>query len=215
MKTLFLFCIALASSLLVSCIKESNGNTYNLSGRIFQSCTPTPLANREISFFQSISSNGVQTSGGDLGSTVTDANGNFSFNYKSKNNSDIKIQLPAGFGFNSIMAGIPANKNLENIVIRYGPKTTIQVRLNVSKPYTSNDTLQITDFSNLNQKLKITGPFVGGVVYNAMEFSFSDLKYETGHNTIDIGYKINNEAWKTKTFILIPCDTSRVIVDIN
>lgn len=198
---------------MTSCVKDKH--TYTISGTLYQGCTTTPLANQELAFFQSVNANILlQTSGGDLGTTVTDANGRFSFGYVAKNDLNIKIQLPAGFGFSDVTTGVPSKRNIENMNLFYSPRTTIQVRLNVTRPYTSGDTLYIVDYRNAGSFLKVKGPFTSGVLYIANNYGF-DSVYDNKSNTT-LSFKVgNNSTINTKTFALLPCDTSRVTVDIN
>lgn len=210
----FLLSILFISLLNTSCRKDG-GRKYTIKGQIFQSCTSTPIANQEISFFQGISSNGLSTSGGDLGTTITDANGNFSFTYTAKNGSDIKIQKAAGAGFATIIHGVPGDQNLENIKIYFRPSTTVQVKLNVSKSYSSFDTLYITNFRNTSL-LAIPGPFTSKVLYNAEDYPIMNYYYRPSNYLISLVYKVgNNNTFMKKSFELTPCDTSKVTVDIN
>jgi hypothetical protein len=197
-----------------SCTKEDN-KEYSLNGKLFQGCTNQPLANKEIILDQRIGANWVlQTSGGEVARTTTDANGNFKFTYKAKNENDLRILVAAGFGNSSIIEGIPGKKDLNNLVVNYSATTSIQVKLNVINPHSMTDTLFITDFNNPLVKLKIAGPFISGTLYTTNGFGITNPNYENT-NTVDLGYKLNNNNWIIKSFNLKACDTSRVTADIN
>jgi len=215
MKTfLFLLGVSTIPFLFSSC-KKNGDEKYTITGKIFLSCTSTPWANKEISFFQRVGADWVgQTSGGELGTTITDVNGNFSFAYTPQNGNDIRIQEQAGFGYSTICEGLTGKTTEENLLIRYGPITTAQVKLNAINPYTQADTLYITDFRGGANFFKVTGPFANGTLYNASNYGFGS-SYEVPASK-EISFKIGyNGSWKSKSFQLVPCDTSRVTVDIN
>lgn len=211
MKT-FLFLLITTIYLFSGC-KKKGEDRYTIKGQILISCTSIPFANKEISFFQRIGSDWVgQTSGGELGVTSTDASGNFSFSYDPLNDNEIRIQEPAGFGYSTIFT-LSGKRNLENLKIRYGPVTTIQVKLNVTKAYSQNDTLYITDYRGGANFLKVSGPFSNSILYNAPNYGFG-TSYDVVSSR-ELTYKIgNNGPWKSKSFDLVACDTSRVTVDI-
>lgn len=213
MKTIHVFYTIFFLCLLQACFKGNSEERFTISGNIYQSCTSVPLSNRELSFFQAAGSSLQPPSGGQLGTTVTDASGHFSFTYKPGNNSDLKIQLPAGFGYSDIVTGVPSKKNLENLTLRYGAVTTVQVRLNVLKPYANTDTLYITDFRDLTAFMKIAGPFTSGVLYSATNVGIGS---DYSKNSKNLGFRIGSaSSWQIKNFTLITCDTSRVTADIN
>ncbi len=196
------------------CNKE-NKKEYAISGKILQGCTNQPVANKEVILYQLISSNWtLQTSGGEVGKTTTDANGNFSLKYKSKNSNELRLQVSAGFGFSTIMERIPSEKDIIDFVIHDRATTTIQVKLNVGNFYTSNDTLLISDYRNLAVRLKVPGPFQNGVLYSAPNYEVMNY-YVPVNYQFPLQYRINNGSWVFKDFQLIGCDTTKVIVDIN
>lgn len=215
MKTRSVSLAILFTCLLQACTKSGGNEKFTISGRIYLSCTSTPMSNKELSFFQTVGGGGpVQTSGGQLGTTTTDANGDFSFTYKPANANEVKIQSPAGFGYSTIITGLPGKKNIENIVVRYGPTTTVQVRLNVAKSYTSADTLYFTNFERPTQPQKVAGPFVAGATYN-LNHGIHIPDYNEDFNTENFSYKLNSQNWVIKKIKLVACDTSRVTADIN
>ncbi|HUC79529.1 MAG TPA: hypothetical protein VMR70_01385, partial [Flavisolibacter sp.] len=186
MKTIYSFIVLSAIVLFHSGCVKGKGDQYTIAGRILLGCTSTPFANREVYFFQGISSNGVSTSGGDLGKTTTDANGYFSFKYITKNDEDIKIQSAPG---SPIIQGVPGDQNLNDIRVYTRPSTTIQVKLNVLKTYSSQDTLYITDFRN-NNLLAIPGPFTSKILYYAKDYPILNYSYRPSNYKITLVHKI-------------------------
>ena len=172
MKTHYFLLIAAVS--FFSCTKDKN--TYIISGKILQDCNGTPFANQQLSFFQSISSTITSTSGGELGTATTDANGNFSFSYTPANNEEIKILTPSGAGFGTLMGGIPKGINIEGLIIYTSPRFNMKVSINVINPHSAGDTLYILDLRN-NQVLKVASPLTSGHLYTASSIPLPAMGY--------------------------------------
>jgi hypothetical protein len=197
-----------------SCTKDKD-KEYTVSGRIYEDCTNKSFANRQIKLRQLIAQNwSLQTSGGEVGRTTTDVNGNFSITYKPKNSSELRIQVPAGFGYSTVIERLPGEKDINNLNINYNATTAIQVKINVINPHTSNDTLFISDYRNLTIGLKIPGPFTSSILYTALNYEVLN-SYVPVNYQFPLRYKINNNSWSIKDFQLVQCDTTRVSADIN
>ncbi len=213
MKQLITIISLTAVIIFVTCKKDTKQLT-TLSGHIYKDCSKQPLANTEIVFFQPVSSDLLlQTSGGIVGTATTDLTGYFKASFMPVNNNALKIQEKVGLGYNTLMEGVPGN--VEGLKIYEHSATNIQVLLNVINSYSANDTLYITNFNNLNEKMKITGPFNTGILYNTNKYPLASLSYYADQNNTSLGYKINSGNWIIKNFNLVPCDTVKVTVNIQ
>lgn len=148
--------------LLLSACKDDNADptTYTIAGHIYEDCSMQPKSNFKLLLYQKGSYDpftGV-TTGGELATATTDANGYFKFEFKDLKGSENRIQYAAGAGYNDAMINIPTKKSLDNLVVYMNPTTNIQVNLNVINPHTSIDTLLIKDFSSI-EGFKLLGPF--------------------------------------------------------
>ncbi len=219
MKKLTVIAGVMLLALFTSCLKIKDDHIYILSGHLFNDCSMTPVANKEIVLYQSVSGGVISpTYGGKiLANATTDANGYFQFKYKDDGGSAMKIQYKAGAGYNSIMEEIPKQTTDESLVLYMNPTTNIQVSLNVINPHTVNDTLTVT---NLNSNdLKIVGPFTSGLLYS-LDYSMLSTTYDTTNdqknvNYSEVGFKINDGEWKGARFAIIPCATRQVIFNIE
>lgn len=217
MKTRLFIISAISLIFLNSCKKESS-KTFSISGRMLEDCSQQPYANKEISFFQRIGADWVgQTSGGELGTTMTDANGNFTFKYKPQNSNDIRIQEAAGFGFNPIIENIPSGENVKNLNFFRNPRYKLQVILNVTNPRQTGDTLFITDYSGIYY-LKYPCPLSSGVLYTNTNATKSPSQLNNNQLSLTWYFKNESSVKYRRTVAIdnfcIP-DTMRVSVDIK
>mgnify|MGYP001364662422 CR=1 FL=1 len=164
MKKLTVIAGVILLALFTSCLKIKDDHIYILSGHLFNDCSMTPVANKEIVLYQSVSGGVISpTYGGKiLANATTDANGYFQFKYKDDGGSVLKIQYKAGAGYNSIMEEIPKQTTDENLVLYMNPTTNIQVSLNVINPHTVNDTLVIGNFTF--NPIEIPCPLASGIL---------------------------------------------------
>jgi len=220
-KTLYLnmYYLTLTSIILLfsSCKDDidspGDGPTYTITGKLYQDCSMQSVANQAVDLFQEYSTGVGGLNGGILAQTTTDVNGKFTFNFKDMDGFTESIRIPAGQGYTKLLENIPQNQSISNIDVFISLTSNIQISLQVSNTYTSSDTLFITDFRNLSEKLKVAGPFLNGTLYTAINFPILNKKY-TG-NGESLGYKINNGNWIILPFTFNNCDTTIINVPIN
>lgn len=195
-----------------SCKKD--GPTFIVSGRLLEDCSMKPVPNQSLDLFQEyLMGLDGRLNGGILAQTTTDANGNFSFEFKDEHGSTYSIRRPAGLGYKKLIENIPQNQSIFNINVFKSLTSHIKVSLQVSNAYTTSDTLFITDFRNLSKKLKVAGPFLNGTLYTAEDFPILNNNYAA--NIESIGYKINNANWTILPFTFNNCDTTIINVPIK
>lgn len=212
MKRSLFFLIAL-TSLVLSCTKETKP-VFTLSGHIYTECGGVPVKNLEIFFKQALEGNIVgTTSGGIVASSTTDSLGYFNVTFTGENGSDVAILQKEGFGYGTLIEGVP--QNAKNLTIYQIATTIVKVNLNVSKSYTSSDTLNIISLGNYSQNLKVAGPFTNGTLYIKPNFEIGYYYYDNTIERENISYRINNMDSKRVDFKSYPCDTSNVIVNIE
>lgn len=214
MRVCFAFVAILLSLIFSGCRRE--GQSYTITGRILQDCSGQPFANKPLSFHQKRSGGFFSAPEGvEIGTTTTDSAGNFSAVCGPASGEGIEIRTGPSPNNRTIMLGVPARVNVKDLLIYIEPSTVIQVKLNVVKQYTANDTLYITDFANPLQNRKLVGPFVDGTVITTPGFKVFQNYYNLEGNRRGLGYKLNSQNWSIKDFYLVPCDTSRVVATIN
>jgi len=217
MKTQLFIISAMTLIFFSACNKESE-KKFSISGRILEDCSQQSYATKEIFFFQRIGNDwALQTSGGDLGSTTTDANGNFTFSYKPKNNNDIRIQAAAGFGFNPLIENIPTGADVKDLLVFRNPRYRLQVSLNVATPRSAGDTLFITDYSGIYY-LKFPCPLANGVLYTNTNATKSPLQLNNNNLLVNWYFKSNPSMKYNKTVPIknfCGSDTTKVLLDIN
>lgn len=173
-----------------SCKKVKVSNS--IKGQIVVCYSPTnqvSYANSKIELYQQ--NNGTNSKSQILATTTTDANGNFTFEYSTDNSNDnLIIRESSGFGFSNIMTGIPL-KTMDNLKIYYSGRYNLVVSLNVTKPYTNNDTLYVANPKTLNY-VKKAGPFFNGRYYFESSVPVKpDPNYS--YNTENLRFVINND----------------------
>jgi hypothetical protein len=164
MKNILL--IILITISVVSCKRESV--SYTINGQ-FLSCTAYNNTDNYELFQQK---NGSNVNAQILATTKTDANGNFSFTYTTNNMNDkLILRQSSGFGYSKILEEIDLG-NISNLIIGK-PIYHLIVSLNVTKPYTSNDTLFMANYNSNGSPIgfvKVAGPFISG-----RKFTFPNL----------------------------------------
>jgi hypothetical protein len=200
-----------------SCKKEAD-QSFSISGRVLEDCNMQPYANKEIFFFQRVSANwALQTSGGELGSTTTDANGNFKFNYKPQNDNDIRIQAAAALGFNPLIENIPSTQDVGDLNFYRNPRYKLQVSLNISNPRSVGDTLFITDYSGIYY-LKFPCPLTNGVLYTTASAIISPVQLKNNKLSLTWFFK-NSSGTKFNKDVPVTnfcgSDTTKVNIEIN
>ena len=212
MKRSLFFFIAL-TSLVFSCTKEAKP-VFTLSGRIYTECGGVPVKNLEIFFKQALQGAIIGTSsGGIVASTTTDSLGYFNITFTGENSSNIAIMQKAGFGYESLIEGVP--QNAQNLIIYQIPTTMVKVILKVINAYSASDTLTIISLGNYSQNIKITGPFRDGTLYIKSDFEIGNYYFDTSIERENISYRINQMEYKRADFKTYPCDTSSVLVKIE
>ncbi len=151
------------SILLFSC-KKDNSITHTLSGQYIY-CNGVVYTG-DFELYQEKS--GSNSSGQILATTKTDSLGNFSFTYSTDNTQDkLILRTSSGFGYNKVLEGIDIG-DISNLKIYNTHRYHLIVSLNITKPYTSSDTLFLQSYTNAYPNgIKIVGPFVSGRVYVA------------------------------------------------
>jgi hypothetical protein len=154
------------SAIFFSCKKEKVA--YTITGQ-FLPCTG--YNNTDIyEIYQK--KNGSNVNAEILATTKTDANGNFSFTYTTSNlNDKLTLRQSSGFGYSEIIGEINLG-DISNLIIGR-PLYHLILSLNVTKPYTSNDTLFIRRATLYNPiDFKIAGPFTNGRLLSKINLSY-------------------------------------------
>lgn len=185
---------------LTSCKKETDNNTYTIAGHLYVDCNLEPVKNYKIQLMVN-HPNGSNMSDYDMTvETTTDSSGYYKFEFKNKGDYPLVILYSAGAGYNIIMSGIPARVSLSELPLHINSSTNVELGLNVINPYSSNDTLYITDYRT-NDYMAIPGPFTSGKVYTAIDYYLFVENY-TGEKRA-VSWYINhfagviNEKWFT------------------
>ena len=169
MKNIITFCII--SLFFSSCKKEKvYSDNFTISGQFlpcsgFNNTDNYELVQKKTNWFSSPDINILST-------FKTNNEGNFttSFNTSNKNNKLI-LRQSSGFGFSEILEEIDVT-DITNLKIGRSIYHLI-INLNVTKPYTINDTLFIIG-ANLYTPIdfKIAGPFESGRLLKKINASF-------------------------------------------
>ena len=202
----------------VSCKKDSP-KLYTIKGQLLNcsnGITVPTFTNTTIDLFQL--NNGSNNKSKVIASTTTDNQGNFTFSYYTNNKYDkLIIRTSSGFGFFKIMEGIPL-KAIDNLKVIL-PAYNLVVGLNVSKAYTSSDTLFYGKPVIAND-FKLAGPFSTGRLFKSTNILFlNTLSYSD--NEQFVSYRINNPfgAFNRKMFIIenskLCGDTVYVNIDVK
>ena len=205
---------------MLNACKDDNAGptTYTIAGHLYVDCSQQPKSNFHLLLYQKGAYNpftGV-TTGGELASATTDANGYFKFEFKDLKGSENIIQYAAGAGYNDAMINIPTKTSLDNLVVYITPTANILVNMIVSNPHTINDTLVINDYRD-GSNLSIPGPFTSGMIYFVPNYSLPIMYYEGERKRLSWAFYPNPVAQIDKYFNINKyCnDTVTVTIDIN
>lgn len=208
----------------LSCKKiTSNPNTYILKGKVYVDCNKVPVPNAVVIFVDNgIEGNGTGIHNGNLvvGSDTTDANGNFEINYKYPDGVSVLIESNLTVGGVNTLYGVPDGKNLDNLEVFYNPSCALNIKLNVTKPYTSADTLQVNNLMTGVGNLKFAGPFTSGNLYSVNNYQVLKQFYYDAENPISdstkyVGYRLNNNSWQVKNFVPLSCKNIDAVIEIK
>ncbi len=215
MKKFIIFISIVA--LFTNCKKEKV--SYTIKGQVVLcfNGTQTPQANKTIELYQQ--KNGTNVNAEVLSTTTTDNNGDFTFTYTTTNLSDgLIIRESSGFGYYNLIAGVPII-NINDMKIYYLGRYNLVVSLNVTKPYTNNDTLYVNNLKNLTY-IKKAGPFTSGRIYKEGDVGFLEDRYYGGNKqTLYCGLNSLSNFIFNKDFIIenskLCGDTVYVSLDIK
>jgi hypothetical protein len=211
MVRIFLSLLAVAL-LTPGCEKKS---TYVISGVLRDSCGGSFHPKAPVDLHQSGTSS-FSASGQTLLSTVG-PNGRFSFLYESASNANITISAQNDRGNCRIMSEIPKEESFDLGDTYYKTTVNFYISLNVSNPYTSNDTLYIKNFHEPgNSYKKIAGPFHSGIVDTAYKYWITDPVFSREKTvSFSFNWRINyagqNNIAEGK---ICPCDTKTVSINL-
>jgi hypothetical protein len=188
MKNLFII-LALIFFTFTACKKDDS--TYTISGTFYKDCN-TPLANATIEFSQH-ASDPFSHQDPTIGTTTTDANGNFTFSYTARNSyegSIIVFPIVSGYYPSALIDNIPTNQNIQNFVSINKAKSYRVYKVSCSNPLTSNDTLFIGSTPN-NYKFYV-GPFNNGFTLDTIQQS---IPFSINYNDINSPTIVSKFAW--------------------
>ncbi len=187
MKTIQLFMTIIIFSCL-GCGKQKL-DTKTLSGHLYKDCSETPVKNQALYLFQRVNS-GTGPSG-KLAECTTDSTGYFTFDYQESSGENLVIKYTNTGGSALEIRATDYGNKLENLKAYYYPTCKIIVRLNVTRPYTSADTLFANDMRNITGTVKLAGPFIDGQILYIVP-SFGMLTPTLNYSIYKQGYWINN-----------------------
>ncbi len=211
MKKIILFIIV--AILFTNCKKEKVA--YTITGQFLPCTGYNNTDNYEI--YQK--KNGSKVNAEILATTKTDANGNFSFNYTTSNlNDKLTLRQSSGFGYSEIIAEINLG-DISNLIIGR-PLYHLILSLNVTKPYTSNDTLFIRRATLYNPiDFKIAGPFTSGRLLSKINSSYyPEVIFNGTFQVLECGMKTPNYNEFQKDYIVprpTKCDGDSVYVTLD
>ena len=165
MKNLiFLFIIY---AFLGGCTKNDTTPTGYVSGHLYESCGGMPLKNQGLYIYQQYT--GTKATG-TLATGGSDSTGYFKIPYGTSNPiNPIELRLEGG---NYAVCTWPFySTDIDDLNVYNISTCNIAVGLNVINSYTTNDTLQITNFNPPYVVLKIPGPFVKWLIIYSKQFS--------------------------------------------
>jgi len=162
-NTLF---IILFFFLLISCEKEGT-----ITGRLVDACG-SPLDSVRVNITDN------HEGGKNVAIGYTDSGGYFSIPYKSKHHS-FRLKAMSTSNFTSIIKDIPAKKHIDFGAINTTVIFSLNIKLQVTNTYSSNDTLFI-DIEGGTQpaSFSIPGPFISGVADSLMNQTLTSLPYK-------------------------------------
>jgi hypothetical protein len=199
--------------ILGSCKKILNPSEpeHYISGHLYSDCGGTPIKNRGLYIYRE----GLRGAGETTkGTCTTDSNGYFKMIYRANNAGEPLEVRFANSNYDIVY--LPGNPivNIDNAKL-YGVSTcNITVKLNVTNPRTSSDTLVVDDARNPGATVKVAGPFVNGyTVYTANNFNL--LVPDITGKKLDLGFYLNTPIFNSKPFTAEACKNNIVTIDIN
>jgi hypothetical protein len=191
--------------------KEEALPQINLNGTIYHSCN-TPARNMKFILLREGTSSILGSTDFYQETLETDSQGHFCHIFKKEGGSG---PISIKYLEKKILQAIPVDKDLCELKAYLRTTATIQVRLNVTNPYTSLDTLKITNFTT-EDILSVPGPLTSGILYTG-EYTLLDNSYGGTNKTL-YTYFNSNSAQRKKQEVLFNkfCnDTIFVTVPIN
>jgi hypothetical protein len=195
--------IVLVSGCSKKCKKDPEPQKYTLTGRVMGNCT-TPYSNNNLDFYE-YKCGGVISSqrGGYLGSTSTDLNGYFNFEYIRECNSAVEIgngslifTCSSATGENNIFS-----KDIGTIYIN--PKLNFFVKIKPLSTKTNLDTLYYYDISNASSAgtwSKLAGPFTETTLFYCNNYSTFATPNED-YRDINVTFKYTFNPYSVNTNI--------------
>lgn len=168
MKNIILTIITI--TIFLSCKKENK--VYSLTGQFLPCFGNNSNSNTEFELFRTYNNNRKSEI---LGTTKTDSEGKFNFTYTTNNTNDkLILRSSSGFGYANYVKDIDV-ADIKDLIIG-SPTFNLVVSLNVTKTYTSSDTLFMANYNNGSPTgtIKVAGPFVSG-----RKFIFNNLDIRT------------------------------------
>ncbi len=197
------------SLLFFSCKKDNI--TYTISGKLMP-CGSTNINNQYLDLIQN--SNGATI----VADTRTDVEGNFKFTFSAPNTFDELMLRISPTGSTTIMKNIPV-KNISDLII-YSSNYHLIVNLNVTKPYTSNDTLSVFLPDNGTPTgLRFVGPFTTGRLITKINTTvYPAVKYGGNTQGMYAGVNIRTNPTDYKEYFVpnsIKCSGDSVYVSLD
>lgn len=188
--------------------------THYISGHLYDKCGGVPVKNQGLYMHQ----NNLDPNENTKGTTTTDSNGYFKLEYNGNESSaDFEIRY-ANSNYSVLILNGYNIINIDSAKL-YGISTAnIVVKLNVTNPKTSNDTLFVNNLNNPGTILKVSGPFVNGTtVYTASNFNLLVPRYKNSQisTTIKMGYYINTPPASYIDLDAIVCKNNIVTLNVN
>ena len=193
------------------------GEPYEITGHLYRYGCPKrgyPNVKLELGWSSPNELYATSNGGGLVASAITDSNGYFKL---SGNDHHQCLDLILNT-YDDIHNCIRP-ENLHDLEIYMHPSTTLNITLNVTNPYSSNDTLFVQASDSLGKQLKVAGPFHSGFLYSVKNYTFNEVIFQNNpkYNTqTSILYFINRNSVGTHNNInLNLCDTSTVVFNIK
>jgi hypothetical protein len=192
-----------------TCTKDgTEAVSYEITGQLYSGCPKQPASNKEIRLHMLQANNQGSSL---IAITTTDNAGHF----KLKASYWDAILICD----NQYIATL-RRENISNIEIHINALTFLKVNLNVSNPYSTNDTLFIKSQQHGEYIAKVPGPFNSGFLLNDSSYAFDKgfvLNNSNYTQIPEIYYFINNYTLYPDTAYINAnlCDTSTVTLEIN
>ena len=212
MKNLIIIIILISSLTNCKKILSVSEPEHYISGHLYNDCNGIPIKNRGLYMYREAEIRGDETT---KGTCTTDSTGYFKLDYKALSNG---IPLEIRFANSNYaiiyLTGNPI-VNIDNAKL-YGISTcNITVKLNVTNPKTTNDTLYVNDYRNPAVNLKVAGPFTSGILYSAVNFNLLVPNYPINNLRLSYSFNLNATTAVDKYFDAVPCKNNIITIVIN